>query len=92
MKQLLALVTIWLIAFPVLGQAPAADLALLNGRVVTSDPARPTAQALAIRQDRILAVGSVQEVEKFVTARTRKIDLAGRTVIAGFNDADNQRL
>jgi predicted amidohydrolase YtcJ len=60
---------------------------LFNGRIITSDAARPTAQALAIQQDRILAVGSTQEIEPLATARTRRIDLKGRTVIPGLNDA-----
>jgi hypothetical protein len=58
--QRLLLFATWLLAVCAYGQTPPADLVLLNGRIITSDPLRPTAEALAIRQDRILAVGSRQ--------------------------------
>lgn len=85
--QRLLLFATWLLAVCAYGQTPPADLVLLNGRIITSDPLRPTAEALAIRQDRILAVGSSQEIERLATPSTRKVDLQGRTVIPGFNDA-----
>jgi predicted amidohydrolase YtcJ len=89
MKQRFVLLAIWLLIACACAhsQTPSADVVLLNGRIITSDPLRPTAQALAIRQDRILAVGSTQEIERLATPPTRKIDLKGRTVIPGFNDA-----
>jgi predicted amidohydrolase YtcJ len=87
MNQHLTLLATWLLAVPAYGQTPSADLVLFNGRIITSDPSRPTAQALAIQNDRILAVGSTQEIEPLATPRTRRMDLRGRTVIPGFNDA-----
>jgi hypothetical protein len=60
---------------------------LLNGRVVTLDPARPRATAVAIAGDRIVAVGSDLEVRRQRDRRTRVIDLRGATVVPGLVDA-----
>ena len=61
-----------------------ADLVLLHGNLVTLDPARPKAQALAARGDLLVAVGSDEEIQKFVGPKTRVIDLEGRLAIPGF--------
>ena len=61
-----------------------ADLVLRGGRVVTVDEALPEAQAVAIRGDRILFVGSDTEVEAYVGRETEVIDLTGRLAIPGF--------
>jgi predicted amidohydrolase YtcJ len=63
------------------------DLILYNGNIWTIDETQPQAQALAISDGRFLAVGSNEDVLRFATARTRKIDLAWKTVLPGFNDA-----
>ncbi len=63
------------------------DLVLLNGKVFTSDPARKFAQAVAIAGERILAVGVTNEIAATADAHTRRIDLRGRAVIPGINDA-----
>lgn len=65
---------------------PAAELAIVNGRVRTMDAGRPTAQALAIRDGRIVLVGAEAEVRKLVGADTRVIDAGGATVLPGFID------
>ena len=71
---------------PAAGPAPggAADLVLLNGRVVTVDSARPEASAVAIRGDRIVAVGSDAEVGRLTGPGTRVLDLGGRLAVPGF--------
>ena len=69
------------------GEDGAADLVLRNAVVHTVDPARPRAQALAIRGGRILAVGSNEEVQTLVGPETRVRDLGGRTVVPGFDDS-----
>jgi hypothetical protein len=66
---------------------PAPDAVLLNARVFTVDAARPWAEALAIRGDRIVAVGTTVEVGALAGAGTLRRDLGGRTVLPGFNDA-----
>jgi predicted amidohydrolase YtcJ len=63
-----------------------ADLILRNARVWTGDSTRPRAAALAIRGDRLLAVGTAADVDRHRTARTRVIDVGGRLVTPGFID------
>ena len=71
-----------------LGRPPdGADLILVNGNVVTVDPDRPRSEAIAVRDDRILAVGSNGEVERLAGDRTRTIDLEGQTVVPGLIDS-----
>jgi predicted amidohydrolase YtcJ len=83
LKVLGAAALIWL-ALPTSGLlAQEADLVLLHGKVVTLDEARPDAQALAVRGDRIVAVGSDDEIAGFVGSSTRVIDLSGRLAIPG---------
>jgi predicted amidohydrolase YtcJ len=64
-----------------------ADLVLTGGHVHTVDPARPRAEALAIRNGRISAVGTVSDVAPRIGVATRVVDLAGRLVVPGFQDA-----
>jgi predicted amidohydrolase YtcJ len=63
------------------------SLVLVNGHLITSDPRRPTARALAIRNGVITTVGTDGEVLSERRSRTETIDLRGRTATAGFNDA-----
>jgi predicted amidohydrolase YtcJ len=62
------------------------DLALVSGRIVTMDAARPTAEAVAIRDGRILFVGSTAHVTTLKGPKTRVIDLRGMTVVPGLVD------
>ncbi len=68
------------------GGTPAA-LIIVNARVWTVDPSRPEAEAVAIHGDRITAVGSRAEVERWRGPKTRVVDAGGRFVMPGFNDA-----
>jgi len=63
------------------------DLILTGGKVFTADPARPWAEAIAIRGERIVAVGSTAQVQRLAGRATRRVALAGRVVVPGFNDA-----
>jgi predicted amidohydrolase YtcJ len=65
----------------------AADLVLTGGRIFTADPARTWAEALAVRDGRIVAVGGDRDVRPLTGAGTRVIELRGRTVTPGFGDA-----
>ncbi len=67
-------------------QAPA-DLVLVQGNIYTVNPQRPRAEAVAIRGEYIVAVGSNAEVQKWVGPNTRVVDLGGRFAMPGFNDA-----
>jgi predicted amidohydrolase YtcJ len=71
-------------------QSPAgapADLILVHGRIYTLDAQKPWAQALAIRGDRVVAVGGDREIRALAGPRTRVIDLRGKFALPGFNDA-----
>ncbi|MBV8487018.1 MAG: amidohydrolase family protein, partial [Planctomycetaceae bacterium] len=63
------------------------DLILANGKIFSADAPRKWAEAVAVRGERITAIGSSQEVLALAGPSTRKIDLRGRTVIPGINDA-----
>ena len=62
------------------------DLIITNGRVYTGDPGR-TAEALAVRGNKILRVGSNREIKRLRRPQTTMIDAHGASVLAGFNDA-----
>ena len=64
-----------------------ADLILINGTIHTLDPSRPRAEAVAIRDGRILKVGAAAEVRGLAGKETRIIDLAGGFVLPGFIDS-----
>jgi len=66
---------------------PAADLIIQNARIWTVDPSQPEAQAVAILGDRIVAVGTRQQVEVWRGPHTREVDAGGRRLLPGFNDA-----
>ena len=66
---------------------PPADLVLSSGRIWTADAAHPWAEALAVRDDRIVYVGPAARVGPFRGPRTQAIELGGRLVVPGFNDA-----
>ena len=64
-----------------------ADLAFVNGAVYAVDPARPRAQAVAVRDGRIVIVGSDDDVRELLGSSTDVIDLKGRMLLPGFQDA-----
>jgi predicted amidohydrolase YtcJ len=63
---------------------PLADLLLTNGKIVTVDDALPEAEAVAVRGDRIVAIGSSAVVRRFAGPATKVVDLGGQLVIPGF--------
>jgi predicted amidohydrolase YtcJ len=67
-------------------QAPAADVVLTNGKIITADAQFSIAQAVAVRGDRIVAVGSTQDISRLAGPNTRRIDLRGRSVVPGLID------
>jgi len=64
-----------------------ADLIIINATVHTMDAAQPAAQALAIIGNRIVAIGSTNEIKSLAGPSTRVIDAHGRFVLPGFNDS-----
>ena len=72
---------------PTASTAPAADIAIVNGTVLTMDDAHPAAEAVAISGTTILKVGSNADVKAVTGPNTRVIDAKGATVSPGFNDS-----
>ncbi|NMC37366.1 MAG: amidohydrolase [Bacteroidales bacterium] len=65
-----------------------ADLVIINGKVLTIDDNKPSAEAIAVRSDTIIAVGGNREISAMIKkGHTEVIDAKGRLVIPGFNDA-----
>jgi predicted amidohydrolase YtcJ len=65
----------------------APDRIFLNARIWTGDSARPESSALAIRADRVVAVGSDEEIRSLAGTGTRVENLGGRRMLPGFQDA-----
>ncbi len=86
---LLALLVLMSINFATHANNPlfAADLLIINGNIHTMDRGHPAAAAIAIHGNRIIAVGSNDEIKKLAGADTKVIDAKGRLVLPGFNDA-----
>ena len=74
-------------AAPAAAQQQPADLILTNARIYTVDENRPLAEAMAVREGRILFVGSNRGALTLRGSSTRVLDLDGRTVIPGMIDA-----
>ena len=66
---------------------PAANLVITNAKIWTVDRSRPSAQAVAVLGDRIVAVGSNADIEAWRGPNTRVIDAGGKLLLPGFNDA-----
>src|SRR5262245_46031348 len=82
------------LAIPVHAQVPPAELisypslVLYNGKVLTVDGNFTVAEAVAVRDRPILAVGTNDQIKRLIGPSTKTIDLAGRTVVPGFIDSD----
>ena len=75
------------VAVPMRGQSsPAADLVVVNARIYTVNPQQPWAEALAIRGDKIVAVGSMRDIAARRGPSTHAIDAQGGLVLPGFTD------
>src|SRR5215469_16620310 len=70
-----------------LSQNQPADLVLKNANIYTVDDAKPHAQAVAVKGDRIVFVGSDADVQAYVGPSTRVLDLKGATVVPGLTDS-----
>jgi len=77
-----------LLLTPTLGaQQPPADLVVVNARIYTADATRPIAHGLAVRDGKVLFVGSARGTEALAGPNTERWDLGGKTVIPGMVDA-----
>lgn len=66
---------------------PFAETIFENGNIWTGDPDRPRATAMAVFGERIVKIGTAEDVRPFSGPATRHVDLQGRLVLPGFNDA-----
>lgn len=81
----LILITIFLISFVSCGSdKPKADLIIINGEVATVDSTKPNAQAVAIKDGKILAVGSNNEITEHSSDSTEVLDAKGNFIMPGF--------
>lgn len=64
-----------------------ADLVLTNGKIITLDETLPQASALAVRGDRIIAVGDEKHIKKFIAESTNVVDLKGKQAVPGLIDS-----
>src|SRR5437879_4158196 len=88
MKALLTVLTLLLLSLaPNATSFDAADLVFINGNIYTVNAKQPHAEAVAVKGDRIIFVGSNAAVKKYEGANTRVVDLTGATVQRGMTDA-----
>ncbi len=76
-----------LVLLPSAPMPPAVATVFVNGRVWTVNRAQPEAEALAVSNGRIVAVGTTEEIKRLAGPATRVVDLAGRRVVPGFHDS-----
>jgi len=89
MKILIASLSIIIISMiPSCSSQEKADLVIINGKILTIDKDNPFAEAIAVKDEIIIAVGTSEKVKRFIgEGKTSVIDAKGRLVIPGFNDA-----
>ena len=72
---------------PARQQVAPADILFKNGNVYTANDQKPTAEAVVVKGDRIIFVGSNADAQKYAGKGTKVVDLQGKTVLPGFTDA-----
>jgi predicted amidohydrolase YtcJ len=82
-----ALLSTLLLAAAATALSQTTDTILINGKILTVDGKFSTREAVAVRDDKIVAVGTSVEIRKLAGRQTRVIDLQGRTVIPGLIDS-----
>ncbi len=92
MREIILTALVWICfalhASITLAAPPAPDMILFNGKIFTAE-GQQFVQALAIQGDRVEAVGDSARIRTLAGSSTKQIDLGGRTVIPGLNDAHN---
>src|SRR5689334_18681856 len=87
MKLLLIPAILLLLSLVPTQQPTVADIVFKNGNVYTANDKAPRAEAIAVKADRIVFVGTNDAAQKYVGATTRVVDLHGNTVLPGFTDS-----
>src|SRR4030042_4041659 len=88
MKNVIILLSIIIMTISYSGRKKEkADLVIINGKVLTIDKGNPMAEAVAVKGEKIMAVGTTKKISGLIGKETTKvIDASGRLVIPGFND------
>lgn len=71
----------------IIAQNPAADLVIFNADVRTMDKAKPSAQAIAVKGEKIIAVGTNAQIKRLTNSDTKIIDAKSKLILPGFNDS-----
>ena len=88
MKPLLIVASLILLALlPASQSVQPADIVFKNGNVYTASDKSPRAEAIAVKADRIVFVGTNVDAQQYVGENTRIVDLKGKTVLPGFTDS-----
>src|SRR4029078_12936965 len=87
MKVILLVASLLLLTFVAPAPQSAADIVFKNGNIYTANEKSPKAQAIAVKGDKIVFVGTNDAAQKFVGTNTRVVDLKGNTVLPGFTDS-----
>src|SRR5215469_1803570 len=87
LSTLLILVSLGFMVFPAQAQGTASERLFFNGKIFTAEPQNPYAEAISIRGDNIVAVGSFPDVVKSVSANAEHVDLQGNSLFPGFIDS-----
>ena len=86
MRQFLVCLILGFLGSTALSQIQAPDAVFINGKIWTVDRAKPNAEAVAVRNGRIMAVGSTAEIQNLAGASTRIVDLHGKRMLPGLID------
>src|SRR5271170_1033108 len=91
-------VVLWVTAFflvagsSIWAQETSGERIFFNAKIFTGDPQNPYAEAVAIRGDRIIAVGNLAEVVKSASAKAERVDLEGKSLFPGFIDSHSHSI
>jgi len=83
----LVVLSLGLVASSTFGQGTANERVFYNAKIFTAEPENPYADAIAIRGDKIVAVGNYPDVAKSVSANAERVDVHGKTLFPGFIDS-----
>jgi predicted amidohydrolase YtcJ len=88
MRLLLIVLSVLFVSFvPLQSRVAPADIVFKNGNIYTANDKVPQAQAIAVKADRIVFVGTNADAQTYVGPNTRVVDLHGNTVLPGFTDS-----
>ena len=83
----LVVLSLGVVASSTFGQGTANERVFYNAKIFTAEPENPYADAIAIRGDKIVAVGNYPDVAKSVSANAERVDVHGKTLFPGFIDS-----